>query len=200
MTCVWHLDTPEMIRQLSKGQFDGDIDPREQALYTPADAACYLGINPQTLSSWLWGRKYPIVGGEKFFSPLIDVADKANELLSFYNLAEIHVLGATRYKHHVPMKAVRTAIDTVQQRYPSVHPLISKDFKTNGKDLFIQSLDETANVSTPWQLNFKLIMDQFLEHVITDEHDLVKKIFPSYRVSRMTELSLSPTASHPVSQ
>lgn len=106
------------------------------------------------------------------------MADEKNELLSFYNLAELHVLAATRYNHHIAMHAVRTAIDTVQDRFPSSHPLISKDFKTNGKDLFVQSLDETSNVSRPWQLNFKIIMDQFLDHVIADEHDLVKKIFP----------------------
>lgn len=179
MSAAWELDSQEMIRQLSKGQFTVGVDPREQALYTPADAACYLDIHPVTLSTWLWGRKYPTVTeGEKFFAPLIKVADPENELLSFFNLAEIHVLAATRYTHHVSMKAVRSAMDTIQKKFPSAHPLISRDFKTNGIDLFVQSLDETANLSKPWQLNFKNIMDMFLAHVVEDEHDLVKKIFP----------------------
>lgn len=168
----------EMIRKLSKGVFRAGVDPREQALYTPADAACYLGIHPQTLATWLWGRKYPTVGGDKFFEPLIEVADSDNELLSFFNLAELHVLAATRYGHHLSMKSIRVAMDSVQEKYPSKHPLISKDFKTNGRDLFIQSLTENTNLSRPGQLNFKEIMDNFLEHVIKDEHDLVKKIFP----------------------
>ena len=167
-----------MLRQLSKGRFLEGVDPREQALYTPADASCYLGINSQTLSTWLWGRKYPTVGGERFFHPLIDVADKENQLLSFFNLAELHVLAATRYQHNVTMKAIRTAMDTIERLYSSKHPLISKDFKTNGKDLFTQSLDENTNLSTPGQLNFKTVMDLFLAHVVADEHDLVKKIFP----------------------
>jgi uncharacterized protein (DUF433 family) len=178
MSAACELDTIEMIRQLSKGQFIVGVDPREQALYTPADAACYLGIHPQTLSNWLWGRKYPTVQGEKFFAPLIEVADPANQLLSFFNLAELHVLAATRYEHHISMTRIRTAMDTVQQRFPSEHPLISRDFKTNGIDLFVQGLDETANLSRPWQMNFKVIMDRFLEHVVADEHDFVKKIFP----------------------
>ncbi len=164
--------------QLVKGRFRADVDPRELALYTPADASCYLGIHPQTLGTWLWGRTYPTAAGDRFFAPLIEPADIDNKLLSFFNLAELHVLAATRYNHNVSIKAVRAAMDTILEKYPSNHPLLSRDFKTNGKDLFVQRLDENENLSTPWQLNFKIIMDNFLEHVISDEHDLVKKIFP----------------------
>ena len=167
-----------MLRSLTKGQFRAHLDPREQALYTPSDAACYLGIHPQTLSNWLWGRKYPTVSGAQFFAALIDVSDPDNQLLSFFNLAELHVLAATRYTHNLSFKTIRTAMDTVQRKYPSEHPLLSKDFKTNGKDLFVQSVDENTNLSTPEQMNFKTIMDSFLSHVVADEHDLVKKIFP----------------------
>jgi hypothetical protein len=109
----------------------------------------------RTPSIWLWGRKYPTLDGERFFQPLIEVADRENELLSFFNLAELHVLAATRYKHDVPMKAVRSAMDTIQDTFPTPHPLISRDFLTNGSELFIRSLDKTENLSRPWQLNFK---------------------------------------------
>jgi uncharacterized protein (DUF433 family) len=164
--------------QLVKGHYRADVDPRELALYTPADAACYLGINPQTLSNWLWGRKYPTFSGEGYFAPLVEVADPENKLLSFFNLAELHVLAATRYQHKITMRAVRRAMDTIQSAYGGDHPLISREFKTNGKDLFVQSVDENTNLSTPGQLNFKVVMDTFLEHVVPDEHDLIKKIFP----------------------
>jgi len=33
--------------QILKGRFRPDVDPRELALYTPADAAYYLGIHPK---------------------------------------------------------------------------------------------------------------------------------------------------------
>jgi len=164
--------------QLVKGQYRADVDARELALYTPTDAACYLGINPQTLSTWLWGRNYPTTTGDRFFAPLIEPADIENKLLSFFNLAELHVLAATRYQHDIKIKSVRAAMDTIMERYPSPHPLLSIDFKTNGKDLFAQRVDENENLSTPGQLNFKSIMDLFLEHVVRDEHDLIKKIFP----------------------
>jgi len=164
--------------QLVKAEYRADVDARELALYTPADAACYLDINPQTLATWLWGRTYPTTSGERFFAPLIEPADPDNKLLSFFNLAELHVLAATRYTHHVNMKSVRAAMDTVIEKYTSHHPLLSIDFKTNGTDLFAQRVDENENLSTPGQLNFKPIMDLFLQHVVRDEHELVKKIFP----------------------
>jgi uncharacterized protein (DUF433 family) len=164
--------------QLYKGRFNAEVDPRDLALYTPADAACYLGINPQTLATWLWGRTYPTTSGEKFFYPLVEPADQENKLLSFFNLAELHVLAATRYTHKVSFKSVRAAVDTIQRRFPSAHPLISRDFLTDGRDLFLQSVGENENLSHPMQLNFKIIMDMFLEHVIADKHNLISKIFP----------------------
>jgi len=91
MICACLSDQGGMA-QIYKGVFHPNIDPRELALYTPADAACYLGINPQTLSNWLWERIYPVIGGEKRFEPVIQVADPENKLLSFFNLAELHVL------------------------------------------------------------------------------------------------------------
>ena len=177
MDSACFADERDMSR-ISKGQYRSDVDPRELALYTPADASCYLGINPQTLGTWLWGRSYPTVTGERFFEPLIKPADPENKLLSFFNMAELHVLACTRYTHNVSIKAVRLAVDTVLERYPSDHPLISRDFFTNGKDIFLHKVEENENLSTRDQLNFKVIMDRFLARVVTDENDLIKKFYP----------------------
>jgi uncharacterized protein (DUF433 family) len=177
MDCA-HFSDQGGMAQIYKGVFRPDVDPRELALYTPADAACYLGINPQTLSNWLWGRTYQVVGGDKWFEPVVRAADPDNKLLSFFNLAELHVLAATRYKHKISFRAVRRAVETIQKRYPSDHPLISKEFMTNGSDLFVQTLEEDENISTPEQTNFKEIMDLFLRHVVADPDELVNKVFP----------------------
>lgn len=164
--------------QILKGRFRPDVDPRELALYAPADAAYYLDIHPKTLGTWIHGRTYP-TGGERFFAPVIEIADQENGLLSFFNLAELHVLAATRYKHKVGFPAVRAAMDTIRQKYPRErHPLLSHEFKTNGIDVFIQTVAENENLSHPQQLNFKTIMDGFLQNVIADDDNLIKKIYP----------------------
>ena len=93
------------------------------AMYTPDDAACYLGIHPKTLSTWLWGRTYHTTSGEAFFKPLISPADPDNKLLSFFNLAELHVLAATRYTHKVPLHSVRAAVSSIESVISHPHPL-----------------------------------------------------------------------------
>jgi len=174
-----HVCVPsETMVQLYKGHYRADVDSRELALYTPEDASCYLGIHPRTLGTWLWGRTYPVAHGQGYFEPLIRPADPDNKLLSFFNLAELHVLAATRYQHKVPLNAVRTAVSSIEKQIDHSHPLISKDFMTNGLDLFVKTVSETENLSHPGQLNFKEIMDRFIQHVVADEHDLIKKIFP----------------------
>lgn len=163
--------------RLRAAKFRDDVDPRDLPRYTPADAARYLGINSMTLHHWVFGRP----NKASYFTPLVHPADTDNKLLSFNNLAELHILAATRYEHKVKFDAIRTAINTLNNKYPSEHPLISKNFFTNGKDIFIKSIDETENLSTPGQANLKPIMEMFLRHIKRDKNQLVERIYPVIR-------------------
>src|SRR2546425_12478746 len=92
--------------RLLKAKYRHNIDSREQPLYTVKEAAYYLGIEPQTLSNWFFGRHYSTkYQGEKFWERVIVPADPELRLLSFFNLVESHVLAATRYEHKVPFWA-----------------------------------------------------------------------------------------------
>src|SRR5437870_12830876 len=159
---------------LRAAEYREDVDPRELAEYTPADASRFLGISKATINRWLYGRR------NKYsrFRPLISPADPDAKLLSFFNLVELHVLAATRYKHKVKFDAIRIALDTVQAKYPSTHPLISKDFMTNGRDLFLQTVSENENLSTVGQTNLKQVMDMFLVHIDRDKHKIAERIYP----------------------
>jgi uncharacterized protein (DUF433 family) len=161
-------------------QFRADIESREQPLYTISEAAQYLGLQPGTLHTWFYGRNYPTKNeGVKFWKPVITPADEGLQLLSFYNLAEAHILAATRYRHNVPFSAIRGAIANVITRsgQASVHPLLSHDFHTDGINLFVKTIEETVDVSRE-QLSLKQIMDMFLERVVRDEDDNPFKVFP----------------------
>jgi uncharacterized protein (DUF433 family) len=167
------------MHRLERARYIENVDPRELAIYTPTDAARYLGIKESTLKSWIYGRTYPKSDGTRgVFAPLIKPADPENRLLSFFNLAEAHVLAATRYEHEVSIRAVRRALETLQERYPSEHPFISKDFFTNGEDLFIKTVGENENLSRPGQLNLKKIMDKFLAHIGRDKNKIVDRVYP----------------------
>lgn len=166
------------MRRLQAAEYIPDVDPRELAIYTPADAATFLGIKQSTLNSWIYGRRYPKKDGIGFFAPIITPADIEHRLLSFFNLAEAHVLAATRYEHAVSIKSVRHALETLREKYPSEHPLISRDFFTNGEDLFIKTMSENENLSHPGQMNMKRIMDKFLAHIGRDKNKIVDRVFP----------------------
>lgn len=153
-------------------------DKREVPIYTYADAAYYLGIKVATLRSWVIGRSYRTSAGPRFFEPLIKAADARNGFLSFDNLAEAHILAATRYKHHVPLPNVRNAIVHLQKAYPSQRPLLSKEFYTDGLDLFIKNMTDTENISKQGQLGLKPVLDLFLHRIEFDEEFRPKKVWP----------------------
>jgi uncharacterized protein (DUF433 family) len=156
--------------KLLKAKFRRNIDPREQPLYTVKEAAYYLGVEPKTLSTWFFGRPYSTkYQGEKFWHRVIVPADPDLRLLSFFNLVEAHILAATRYEHKVPFWAVRDAIANVAQATPeaSHHPLLSDEFFTNGRLLFVKQIEEYTNVSSQ-QLSLE-IMQSFLVRVVRDD-------------------------------
>jgi uncharacterized protein (DUF433 family) len=156
----------------------GTDDPREVPLYSLNEAAVYLGIPASTLRSWIRGRTYPTQTGPRYFRPLIEAADSVQGRLSFANLAEAHILQATRDKK-IPLPKVRSAIDYVQANIAGPHPLISADFHHFGKDLFIRQLEgDPINVSRAGQLGIRQILNELLERLERDKTGYPIRIFP----------------------
>lgn len=155
-------------------------DRRDVPKYGIKEAARYLGMPVATLNSWVNGRRYPTTTGTRFFEPLIKLPSPG--LLSFYNLVEAHILLSTRKKHCVEMPAIRRAIDYIRAKYPSEHPLLTEDFLTDGKDLFVKKIREheaqTINVSSWGQLGLGPILDMYLHRIERDSRGWPIKLFP----------------------
>jgi len=158
------------------------IDRRDVPRYGIEEAARCLGMSVATLDSWVNGRKYPTSTGQKFFKPLVELTAPGN--LSFYNLVEAHILLSTRKKHRVEMPSIRRAIDYVRKTYPSAHPLLSENFLTDGKDLFIKKIEgptrqeQTINVSSWGQLGLGPILDFYLRRIERDDSGWPIRLFP----------------------
>jgi uncharacterized protein (DUF433 family) len=168
------------------------VDKWDVPIYRYVDAAYYLGINKGTLRTWVIGRTIPVVaGGTRWLDPLIKAADTQAGLMSFYNLAEAHILAASRYKHHVPLRNVRNAIIYLQNKYPSPHPLLSKDFYTDGLDMFIKGMTDAENLSRQGQLGLKPVLDLFLHRIEFDEKFRPKKVWPLIKGQSETEKVVS---------
>jgi uncharacterized protein (DUF433 family) len=98
------------------------------------------------------------------------LADKRHSLLSFYNLAEAHVLRFTR-ERDVPLRNVRLALEYVRAAIPhDPHPLLHRDFRTYGKDVFLQHLGMTINATRQGQLAMRRLLGRYLQRIKRDEH------------------------------
>jgi uncharacterized protein (DUF433 family) len=123
----------------------GDI--RELPSYSITEAALYLEIPASTLKTWV--RGYRTTSGRKQ-PPLIRPADGRRLLLSFYNLAEAHILDVAR-RRKVRRDCLRMAVKWAQQNLPGTHPLLSKHLVTAGGHMFVRMLEGTYDASVGGQ-------------------------------------------------
>lgn len=143
-------------------------DPRHVPTYSFTEASRWLQIPLQTLRSWVHGRHYPTNAGKKRFEPIIFLPDPNLPLLSFTNLIEAHVLDAIRYKHKVPLKNIRDAVNYLRERSNSQHPLAEYWFQLKGVDLLIEEGDLIVNATKKGQLEMKDIIHAYLKRVVRD--------------------------------
>lgn len=66
----------------------GDGDPNDLPRYTVPEAARYLRMPAATLKTWVSGRSYPVVSGEKRWERLIHRPNRDDSRLSFSNRIE----------------------------------------------------------------------------------------------------------------
>lgn len=163
--------------------YDGR-DPREIPAYMLSEAARYTGVPFNTLRSWVSGRSYSTDRGTKYSEPLIIRPDGVENLLSFTNLIEAHVLNAIRRKHEVAMPRVRKALDYLSKQFDSKHPLAEHDFETDGVDLFVEQFGKLINVSQSGQLALKQVFEMYLKRIERDEDGLARQLFPFTRTAK----------------
>lgn len=146
--------------------------------YSIADASRYLHISASTLRSWVKGRSYPTKIGHKQFTPLIVLPLSNNGQLSFTNLVEAHILKVIRTVHNIPLDKVRKALDYISEQFLTEHPLVQKQFSTDGVDLFIEQFESLVNASRSGQLAMKQVLNNLLTRIEWDERNIATRLFP----------------------
>lgn len=167
-------------------------DVRELPLYSLAEVAYFLGIPKPTLHRWTrhgFNKKLELI------EPLIVPADREAALLSFYNLNEAHILSVTTRVHKVKLRRIRDAMKELRRQALSNqrHPLLSREFYTDGRDLFVKSLRNTVNLSQFGQLGLKEILDSYLERIERDASFNPTKLYPIRQRGKV--VSIIPTVS-----
>jgi len=132
--------------------------------YRVSDAARYLGIPAATVGTWVKGRNYKTKEGYQFSKPLI-LRPSDSSLLSLTNLVEVHVLRIIRKVHGVGLDKVRSALDYLEQQLDVSHPLATVRFKTDGVDLFVESINRLVNASRSGELAMRSALEGLLTQV-----------------------------------
>lgn len=147
-------------------------DPRDVPTYDLAEVAHYLRMPKSTLRAWFCGQGR--------FQPVLEAARTTRPVaLSFFNVAEAHVLNAMRREHEIPLQRVRDALDTVTALVPdSSHPLIDQRFETDGVDLFIRRYGELLNLSRPNQEFMREVLNEHLRRIEFGQDNLPDRLYP----------------------
>jgi len=152
--------------------------------YTASEAARILGLPVATLKAWSFGQTSRTPAGEpRKFHPVIRPADAKRRLLSFANLCELHVLSAIRRHHKIPLPKVRASVAYVKKELGSERPLLDRDFRTNGIDLFVRHALALLNVSQQGQEALRGEFENALARIERDRSGAPVRLFPFSRGS-----------------
>jgi uncharacterized protein (DUF433 family) len=163
-------------------------DPREIPAYRVTDAASYLGLPVTTLRAWSRGMNYRRKDGSKgHFKPVFSLPDSDTSLLSYLNLVEAFVLSSLRRGHLIDLYKIRTAIDSLRERFNSAHPLAEHEFQTNGIDLFIEMYGQLIDVGKGGQLAMREVLEAYLTRVEHDPSGRAAKLYPFIRLTGMDQ-------------
>ena len=141
-------------------------DYRDLPSYTVSEVAQCLCVPPATVRYWAKGR-----GDHK---PVIAIPnyDLRPTLLSFFNLAELHVLSSIRREHKIPLPNVRVAqehlIAIAREVSESGHPLISYELQTDGLDIFVERVGALINASRGGQYEMRPLMEDVFARITRD--------------------------------
>lgn len=142
-------------------------DYRDLPSYKVSEIAQCLGVPPATVRYWAKGQ------GEH--RPVITIPDYHHKptLLSFFNLAELHVLSAIRREHRIPLPKVRIAqdylVEIARSLSESSHPLISYELQTDGIDLFVERIGSMINTSKGGQQEMRPLMEEIFKRIARDD-------------------------------
>jgi uncharacterized protein (DUF433 family) len=173
------------------------VDKREWPVYSLAEVAYFLEIPKPTLHSWT-RAKVDSKGITQ--EPLIVPADRTEALFSFYNLIESHILSVTTKTHKVKVSAVRSAMQELLATGMATgnHPLLSREFHTDGKDIFVKLIENTVNLSRRGQYALKPIMDEYLLRIERDDAFKPKKLYPAKQQNKIVAMIPTVSSGRPV--
>jgi uncharacterized protein (DUF433 family) len=70
-----------------------------------------------------------------------------------------------RIRHEVPLQRIRRALNFLKNSLPTPHPLLDRDFSTNGLDLFFEHDGDLINASRSGQRAIRQVVHLYLSRI-----------------------------------
>lgn len=159
-------------RHSSRWALYGGRDPRDLPSYATWETARYLRLPVRTVQNWCFGF------GSYAGPPLIHVPDNERHLLSFWNVAELHVLAALRRYHQLSPQKIRRTLAYLERAFKSPHPLLTEKMLTDGVSIFVEQTDALVNATQDGQMAMRLLIEAHLQRIEQDVDGLAVRLFP----------------------
>ncbi|TDV32528.1 DUF433 domain-containing protein [Stenotrophomonas sp. CC22-02] len=137
-------------------------------LYSYADAARFIGGKPSELRRWVKGYESRYHGNVQAHPPLWSSQWAGSDIdgIGFRDLIELRFI-RTFVACGVPLNLIRLTITELRERLGKDYPFTSTTFKTDGRRIFMELLDESG--------------DEALVDVVKRQDVMRKVIAPSLR-------------------
>jgi uncharacterized protein (DUF433 family)/transposase-like protein len=157
-------------------------DIRDYPSYSIEEVAEYIDVPKQTLRAWVSGYSYTTKTGTHRRPPIIRIANRRKNLMSFFNLIEAQVLAATR-KRKISLYRVRKSIEYMRENLQQDRPLLTCVFDTVGQNMFVQQVEgvkfkDPLNITRHGQFGFKGILRKHLNRIERDSAGLPTRLYP----------------------
>ncbi len=152
--------------------------PTDVPLYQVAEAAHCLHLPRGTVRAWLEPKISRGKHGPTISPPLVAMADRLTNRLSFNNLVELHVLSTIRQVHGIKMGKVRVGLDYLRRLFDTDRPLLHVQMQTNGEALFVDHDGDLIDASSRGQVAMRTILSQYLERIDRDTGGRPSRLFP----------------------
>lgn len=156
-------------------------------IYSFADAARFIGAESGELRRWMTGYTRSRKGEKKNYPPLWQpqLAEAAIEGIGFRDLIELRFVRVF-VAAGVPLLLIRQAIEELQERLGNEYPFTSTNFKTDGRRIFMEMLDDNGDkalVDVVCRQNVmpKVIGPSLREGVVLNVDDEATRWYPMHR-------------------
>jgi uncharacterized protein (DUF433 family) len=161
-------------------------------VYSPTDAARLINVPAYKIKRWLFGYDFSrSIRGEKQISsspplwmPQIAPTEFDTKIIGFNDLLEIRFVDAF-VRFGLPLTVVRRCLNTAKELYKIDFPLTSGKFKTDGKTIFAQAIEQARDEDLldlrNKQFAFNEIFKPSLYAGIEYEGNLASKWYPNQK-------------------